>query len=106
MRLTKKLMWKIVIELWEWLAEDGSRIKRQWPRWEKYGYMEANCPFCEYYDACKNCPINYCTSTIFAFANWQHTETDIDRKKYAGLFLEQLKNIRDGGKGNDFKSKV
>ena len=103
MRLTKKLMWQIVIELWEWLAEDGSRRKMGWPGWEKYGDMRAHCPLCEYgfrnlkrYDrlVCGRCPIWNC-SEDFAFGRWTRAKTKTDRKKYAGLFLEQLKEVRD-----------
>ena len=97
MKLTKKLMWKIVIELWEWMEETGSAFKSDWPGWEKYGFMYYHCPFCEYYrtsshDDCSGCPIDFCDN--HAFGDWNNANTDADRKKYAGLFLEQLKEER------------
>ena len=98
MRLTKKLMWKIAIELWEWMAKTGSQVKGQWPGWEKYGSIPFNCPFCEFYDDCSDCPIYHCDK--YAFGDWEDAETKEDRKKYAALFLEQLKEVRDA------KSKV
>ena len=94
MKLTKKLMWKVVIELWEWMTKTGSAYKGDWPGWEKYWNMAFHCPFCLYYDDCNKCPINHCTK--FAFGDWKKAQTKPDRKKYAGLFLAQLKEVRDG----------
>ncbi|GAH13108.1 unnamed protein product, partial [marine sediment metagenome] len=62
MRLTKKKAIEIAIELWTWLAETGAKYKGDWVGWEeKYGEMEADCPFCEYSDRwgddeCESCP--------------------------------------------------
>ncbi len=97
MRLTKKKAFDISIELWQWLAEDGSRRKSQWPGWGKYGKNSWECALCLYYDtrgSCKACPISSCI-TDFAFGDWEKALTVPDRKKYAGLFLEQLKEKRE-----------
>ena len=103
MKLTKKLMWKVVIELWEWMTETGSDCKGDWPGWEKYGNMKSRCPFCEYgfrhrkrrQSPCEFCPIDDCVND-FAFGDWADgAYTKPARKKYAGLFLAQLKEVRD-----------
>ena len=100
MRLTKKLMWKVVIELWEWMTETGSFSKYKWPGWKEYGKMDAFCPLCEYYNmqhhgSCTSCPIDFCIDD-YAYGKWDEAKTKLTRKKYAGLFLAQLKEVRDG----------
>lgn len=95
MRLTKLKALDITIELWEWMAETGSDYKGDWPGWEKYGTMGNDCALCEYTEGnCPDCPINSCYVDFF-YGEWDDALTKADRKKYAGLFLEQLKEIRE-----------
>ncbi len=106
MRLTKKKSMEICIELWTYLAETGNE-KKDWPGWERYGKMDAGCPLCHYAyqhqpeeEVRCNCPLdrspfNGCYSTYYG--DWYYFENDKwDRKKYAGLFLKQLKEIKWG----------
>ena len=104
MRLTKKKALEITTELWAWLAETGKR-KAAWSGWEKYGYMDSACPLCEYtcrlrrnlYEGkdCRICPLGLgyygCYET--SYSNWEEARTDKTRRKYANLFLEQLKQL-------------
>lgn len=102
MKLTKKKSLDICKELWVWLAETGKR-KEEWSEWEKYGVMAGSCPFCEYdiqrKGSCNSCPLTKkyggCWKTYFK--NWEHARTIEDRKKYAGLFLKQLEELKEGG---------
>ena len=102
MRLTKKKALDISIELWGWMAETGSYNKWDWPEWEKYGEMKSTCPLYEYYlrrkhGGCRSCPLNYCTDDP-AFRGWLDATTTKCNKKFAGLFLEQLKEKREATK--------
>ena len=94
MKLTKKKAKEICIELWTWLAETGRR-KGRWPGWKKYGRMLANCPFCEYYveqnnGGCPACPIALCRFDD-SFSQWCDATTSAQRKKYAKIFLEKIR---------------
>ncbi|MBA7637622.1 hypothetical protein ES703_45268 [subsurface metagenome] len=111
MRLTKKKAIEISIALWTWLAKTGEPLKVRWAGWDKYGYMPAECSLCEYSerkadrangdkDVCCYCPyykmFGYCTDVkdpITPYDSWDMAETEQERKKYAGLFLEQLKQL-------------
>ena len=105
MRLTKKKAIELSIELWEWLKKTG-KYKYEWPRWDKYGEMLANCFLCQWsvertYKSigCGYCPIakkfkGNCETTFYW--KWNSSITEQDRKKYASLFLAQLKEIQNG----------
>ncbi len=102
--LTEKVAHRICLELWQGLAETGEK-KDDWIGWEKYGLLFAGCPLCEYYrpsggDNCRTCPLSDreeapsvygCWS--YSFSGWFHANTKRPRKKYAKLFLEQLKEL-------------
>lgn len=47
-KLTKRQTLEICRELWMWLYETGSELKKSWHGWMKYGLMDTNCPCCEY----------------------------------------------------------
>lgn len=108
MRLTRKKAIALCIELWEWLAETGKR-KDDWPGWKKYGYVYLLCFFCEYgqqrrqknksqKSLCIVCPLYQlkppkgCYSS--AYKKWADAITPRSRKKYAKLFLAQIKEIK------------
>jgi len=103
MRLTKRIALDLTIELWTWCAETGEH-KIQWPKWEKYGGMDCYFFLCEYHSSHKgksseicNCPLCDETHTgcySYSFGNWTYSRTIEDKKKYAGLFLDELKQIR------------
>lgn len=117
MILTKKKAVEIAIELWTYLAEIGEPFKCGWPDWEKYGKMNAGCPFCEYAERawirlplrkrmegiCGLCPykqkfVDYCT--VGPYDKWENAKTTTDRKKYAAQFLQELKELRNGKNEN------
>jgi len=93
--LTEKKAIELSVELWEWLTETG-KDKSSWPGWNQY-YAMHFCFLCEYTsdDSCYACP--YCRK--FGHCNygyydkWGYALTVKTRKKYAGLFLEQLKQL-------------
>ena len=101
MRLTRKKAIDLCIELWTWLAETG-KTKEDWPEWEKYDPVMSDCWFCEYVnqrknysDRCKSCPYNrkygHCYNPESYYDCWEDAETPRTRRKYAKLFLEQIK---------------
>ena len=113
MRLTRKKAIELCDELWTWLAKTG-KDKEDWPGWEKYGKMAFECPFCEYgshqaeirdsymslSDACPYCPFEgkgFCRCNSLYFSEWKmakENENITARKKYAKLFLEQIKTLK------------
>lgn len=96
------------IELWEYLAEDASRLKADWPGWRERGYAKSLCPLCEYEDqqqeverkaSCAYCPYNklfgHCCLMHSPYHKWEHAADPKDREAYAKLFLEQLHWLKD-----------
>ncbi|MCK5016912.1 MAG: hypothetical protein KAS32_07550 [Candidatus Peribacteraceae bacterium] len=115
MRLTRKKAIELCIELWEWCAKTGKR-KGGWPGWEKYDVAiehHSYCWFC-YYDnhtevggkrarggECIFCPYRkkfgyHCNNDgpQTLFNKWDDAKTPRTRKKYAKLFLNQIKDIK------------
>lgn len=105
MKLSEKKAIEIAIELWIWLAETGDKAKGNWPGWDRYEYMTCNCPLCEYSsrqnpdaeDYCVFCPyykaFGACTNDVSPYDKWEVFETKRTKKKYASLFLEQLRQL-------------
>lgn len=108
MRLSRKKAIKLCIEVWSWCAETG-RIKKNWPRWKdfmtkKEAYDCHYCWFCLYDskkgNSCKNCPLTeiYGHCNILTggceFYYWNRATTISARKKYAKLFLGQIRSIK------------
>ena len=101
MRLIRAL--DISIELWERMTK-GANYKRTWIGWKKYGQMTNDCPLCEQreeeYDLCAAgcCPLagveGYGCQEEYQYNNWRQAQTRGQRKKYAKLFLQELKDIR------------
>jgi len=109
MRLSRKKAIQLCIELWTWLAKTG-KLKSQWPGWRQYDLILSNCWFCEYNwnqqqhtnertPFCRYCPYfkaykERCDDSLNGnYVKWENAETPHDRKKYAKLFLEQIKTI-------------
>ena len=97
MDLTKKKALELTIELWEWLAETGG-VKREWSGWKEYGDdIRGDCFLCEYTKGdCSLCPLTQfggdsCCDTYYS--DWESDMTKTGRKKYAKLFLKQLKEV-------------
>ena len=105
--LTRKKTIELCIEVWQWCMETGRR-KEQWPRWKEFGDIASHCWFCEYdnrrrkrenedgLSSCGRCPLQsidiaHCSLTVYK--KWNNAITIKDRKKYAKLFLEQIKTI-------------
>jgi hypothetical protein len=101
MKLTKRKALEICIELWEWLAEDAGRNKKNWPGWEKYGPMDNQCPCCAWLTKalcrnCSRCPIYWGSRKGHhrcelhqesPFAKWHNTFGE-GREKYALEIVE------------------
>ena len=105
--LTEKKAIERTIELWAWLAETG-KDKYAWPGWEQYSALHF-CFLCEYsfaqilliesliwsHNGCDACPyyqqFGFCGDDYYG--KWCFARTVKTRKKYAGLFLEQLKQL-------------
>ena len=106
MELTERESIDKSIELWTWLAETG-REKYGWPEWDwnggGYEEVESDCFLCEYRsqhsDLCyKDCPYSQkfggCfTGEVPYYKFWDKSDTEEGNKKYASLFLEQLKQL-------------
>lgn len=113
MKLTRKKTIKLCIELWTWLAKTGEE-KESWPDWRNYGEkIENDCWFCHYQvqqndkytttpwsnkdDLCRYCPLTSigtgCQEVDSPFQKWIRVKAPFHRKKYAKLFLAQIKTI-------------
>ena len=109
MELTEREAIDKSIELWTWCEKTG-KIKKMWKGWEEYGGLnddneckevEALCFLCEYStNGCEYCPYNkkfgHCNSAPVPhspYYHWEHAKDNTDRKKYAGLFLAQLREL-------------
>ena len=104
MRLTRKKSIELSIELWTWCAETGKE-KFEWPEWKKYGHHSASCFLCEYdirargEVSCCDCPYRIefnmsCAVSGSNYAQWSDCNSIHGKKKYAALFLEELKQLR------------
>lgn len=107
MKLTRKKSIKLTIELWTWRAETG-KPKEDWPKWSEYSDVWPDSFFCEYdtqmqarykhnRDSCGYCPLvtsglGSCDETYYE--KWNNVKDPRTRKKYAKLFLEQLKTLK------------
>ena len=109
MKLSRKKAIELCIELWKWLAKTGKQ-KMAWPGWKKYGYeITALCWFCEYGEKqllrygkdvhrCYYCPLHLghigCRRGPCAYNEWALARTSRTRKKYAKLFLAQIRSLK------------
>ena len=105
MKLTKKRAIERTIEHWGYLAETG-KLKGDWDKLEEYGYALHNCFLCGYSHSanslCRKCPyqkhFHYmpsysCQAGESPYSAWLDARTKAGRKKYASLFLEQLRSL-------------
>ena len=105
MKLTRQQAIDKSIELWKWLAETGKE-KEDYP-WPRGKQPIDGCYLCEYAlqvedredgeDACSYCPlaINDLNCGTGNYYDWDDARTSTDRKKYAALFLEELKALQE-----------
>jgi len=102
MRLTRKKAIALCIEMWTIHAETGC-TKDELP--EKHQGINCDCWFCEYDD--QKSPNLKCVKCIFPFEGgglmcediisyqkWEDAKTPRTRKKYAKLFLGQIKKCK------------
>jgi hypothetical protein len=55
----------LTVEVWEWLAENPSKDKKDWPRYQEIKSLSHTCPLCDLYKygyqgartTCLNCPL-------------------------------------------------
>jgi hypothetical protein len=105
MKLTRKKAIELCIELWTWLAKTGKK-KEDWPKWVEYDYTYNDCWFCEYgsqqvekYNGCtcQYCPLIKKLDMLCGksyYGKWSCTKAPKTRKKYAKLFLAQIKQCK------------
>ena len=105
MKLSRKKAIALCIELWTWLAETGG-VKEDWPGWKKYKYIINDCWFCQH--SSQNGVVKCNEHCIYSkkyghcnpdrslsyFGHWFKAKTPKTSKKYAKLFLEQIKTIK------------
>ena len=111
MRLTRKNSIELCIELWTWLAKTGKEKGEYVFTEEHAGYCKryekepcSLCWFCEYgsrkvggWRKCESCPIKedgpYQCLHYTAYGSWERSKQTRTRKKYAKLFLAQIKAL-------------
>ena len=99
MELTRKKAIALCIEAWTIHAETGCKKSELQ---EKHRGIYNRCWFCEYSNQkddslCDSCPLpgdTYVRCNDFYFNNWKEAETIEDRKKYAKLFLAQIRSLK------------
>ena len=99
MKLSRKKAIELCIEAWTIHAETGC-IKSELPA--KHREIHNSCWFCEYSVQkngciCDGCPLpgdNDIRCNDLYFGEWKAAYTPRTRKKYAGLFLGQIKSLR------------
>ncbi len=118
MRLSRKKSIELCILVWTWLAKTGKRKKEDWPGWLKYyktlksaeTHVWGFCWFCEYDErqkkkndttgGCFYCPltekfsVDGCNDNQSYFTKWVNARFPRTRKKYAGLFLKQILELK------------
>ena len=84
------------------MAESGELNKIDWVGWEEYERMKYECDLCDYNKRtgdyrCKDCPyylkFGYCDEPSKPYWEWYKISTVENHKKYAALFLTQLKEL-------------
>ena len=106
MKLTKKRVLELTLELWQWLYDNPNKRKENWPGWEGNGgsyYSETKCFACSYTfaqkdgDGCNLCPLlplwpDGCTaSSQSPYMQWVMAKSRKDRKKYTKEIVDFCK---------------
>ncbi len=103
--LTREQSIEKTIEMWEELAETGSRGKSKTKAAQGYTYLICGCFLCTFvgenkqgYRQCKLCPYyQYVHGGCYAqngpYAKWLDSWSTEKRKKYAKKIVEQLKEL-------------
>ncbi len=112
MRLTRKKELAFCIRLWTWLASTGKRkdeyefTKEELKHTEPIGSVPMyHCWFCEYTHQHDGHDPRECPKCVYSkkygfceedenYNKWGNAETPADRKKYAKLFLKEIKALR------------
>ena len=89
----------LCIDLWSWMAADGTREKRYWPGWEwicgDVPFFENDCPICEYNlqntYRCRDCIMpwsgGHCTEG--EHEDWRSAKT-VEEKEAASLSIVRM----------------
>ena len=103
MKLTKKRAIELHRELWDWLYHHPSKIKEDWPRWEKNGgdipYTKNDCFLCDYLNkvirqSCFRYPCildwgqQCCFDAGAYYTIWDASISPKTRKKYARMIRD------------------
>ena len=107
-RMSDKEVLDKTIEMWEELAEDGSRRKQDWPGWDGIldaGPVRYHCLLCDKYrencseEPCAKCPYyqtfgRKCFEGTEPFSKWEDATDDEDKSYWARRFTLRLYRIR------------
>lgn len=110
---------ELTIDLWEWLKNNPNKIEFNWPRFEEIKDMKEHCPLCNLYlkyiydytegiilerQTHGKCPLSghiaknqYSKKYIICcieFYNWNNSNNEEDRKKYATTLYNKLLKIK------------
>ena len=107
MRLTRKKAKEFCIRMWTRFARTGeTKADYKYTKEElKYCLSDRpnnDCWFCEYdtqhKKVCRSCPLgggpNRCLDEDMYYEQWEDAKSPRTRKKYAKLFLEQIKSLK------------
>lgn len=105
-RYSKKQAIKDTIDLWKWLAKDGSRLKEDWPYWDTLPVECKNeeCPCCGWIHIhnkeCKDCPLvslwnftlndYYCLDPASPYEQWWVSNKKNFRYERAAQFAKKI----------------
>ena len=110
MKLTKKKVLELTMELWQWLYDNPGSGKCDWPGWQMNGGANkavCNCFACEYaFNSLKNggcfdCPLlplwpgGGCVEESSLYCQWTKTRDIELRKKYAKGIIDFCKKGGD-----------
>jgi len=94
--MTPKEAKELSLKVWEYLAAHPEiKRKTELPRamYQSIEDCTCGCPLCDlYYDSCKECPLQSCTSSYSAFQQWSWSlGTDYTRREAAQRIVDKLK---------------
>ena len=109
MKLTKKRVLELTLELWQWLYDNPGSGKCDWPGWRRNGGIHeatCNCFACEYAfsslkGSCFKCPLlplwpGYgCMGVNSLYVQWTQTTNMELRKEYAEKIIDFCKKGGD-----------
>lgn len=87
-------------ELWNYLAENPTKQKEDWPEWKvnggKYSRVDGNCFACEFTidSTCCDCPLiwpnNYCAGYNGLYSKWAKEGISLEERTSSALQIANL----------------